>query len=255
MSILTGKFLVQKYPMHHIKSAISKASVLNRNDLLNYKAKLSNKRIPMVFSFHPSIDKLAHSLKTDFKTYLQSNSLRDIFADPPLSARRQPPNLKSLITSSSLPQPYHSGNTKCQKPRCQICNSIITAATFKIPGTDHVLKPPPLTCDSSNLIYLLTCSQCQQGNYIGETGSKFRHRFNNHKMSIRHNFPGYSVGNHFNSPNHSINNLNCILLSNNHPSTEIRRKSELKLIYKYNTHKSGLNTDIGLLSNYSFFKE
>ncbi|KAJ8033591.1 hypothetical protein HOLleu_23884 [Holothuria leucospilota] len=207
----------------------------------------------MVFEFNYKLTKLSRPLVKDFKYLRLDPSIRDLFSDPPLSARRQPPNLRSLLTSSRLPQPPAShGNRTCNKRRCQVCKHIITDVPFIPPGTTTKIRPPPLTCDSSNVVYLLVCTRCDRGNYVGETGSKFRLRFNNHKQTIRDNTQGFTVGQHYNLPGHDLNDLKCILLGSSFTSQQIRRNSETKWVLTLNTHIAGLNRDLGIISDYTF---
>jgi hypothetical protein len=42
-----------------IESGFSKASEINRNDLLEFKEKKINKRVPLVLSYHPSLEKIS----------------------------------------------------------------------------------------------------------------------------------------------------------------------------------------------------
>jgi hypothetical protein len=42
-----------------IESGFSKASEINRNDLLEYKEKKINKRVPLVLTYHPSLEKIS----------------------------------------------------------------------------------------------------------------------------------------------------------------------------------------------------
>jgi hypothetical protein len=42
-----------------IESGFSKASEINRNALLEYKEKKINKRVPLVLTYHPSLEKIA----------------------------------------------------------------------------------------------------------------------------------------------------------------------------------------------------
>jgi hypothetical protein len=39
-----------------IESGFSKASEINRNDLLEYKERKINKRVPLVLTYHPSLE-------------------------------------------------------------------------------------------------------------------------------------------------------------------------------------------------------
>ena len=74
-------------------------------------------------------------------------------------------------------------------------------------GSTSIVKQGSFSCNSSNVVYSLTCNKCinGEGNYIGETSRKFQFLFNNHKSSIRNNTPGHPVANHFNKPNHAAN--------------------------------------------------
>jgi hypothetical protein len=62
------------------ESVFSKASEINRNDLLEYKEKKINKRVPLVLTYHPSLEKIAgivrHHWKDDIAKYLVLLSCR-----------------------------------------------------------------------------------------------------------------------------------------------------------------------------------
>ena len=111
----------------------------------------------------------------------------------PVCAYRQPPKLKQMLVKSNLSRiPTLVGNSKCMKPRCQFCDILDTQKKLQIPGTSSIIQPGNYNCDSCDIIYLLMCSKCDSGNYIGETSNRLRFRLNNHR-SIRDNsrdFPG-----------------------------------------------------------------
>ena len=138
---------------------------------------------------------------------------------------------------------------------CQVCNILNTQETITPPGTNIVLRPGPFHCDSENVVYLLMCTRCKEGNYVGETKSKFRLRINNHKLSIRNhsNQPGYPVANHYNLRDHSISDLSCVILQGNFSSTKERKINEQKWALKLDCHNKGLNRDLAFLSHYSTF--
>ena len=254
ISRLTGFFLSNGYPLLTIKSGIAKADPYKREDLLRYKEKSGGDRIPLVFDHHPNIRNLAHTLKTDFASLQEDSNLSELFSEPPVLALRQPPNLKQILTSSKLPKTHTPpmGNTKCNKSRCQVCHYIDTGNTVQIPGCNLVFYPPNLNCDSSNIVYIIFCTYCQDGNYVGETSTSFRLRFNNHKKSIRDNFPGFPVAEHFNLPNHSLKDLKFCIIGHNFPSTQHRKNAEIKWILKINSHTNGLNRDLGSFNCFSF---
>ena len=256
ISALTGYFLSCGYPIRIIKEGIRKASLINRHDLLTYKTKTANKRIPLVFEFHPLIPSLARTLKQSFASLKDDPTLSDLFTDPPLLALRQPPNLRRLIAPSQLPTSDEAtrGNTCCNKQRCQICRHINTGDRVTIPNIKFPLKPPNLNCDSCNVVYLFHCNLCKHGLYVGETGTSFRLRFINHKKSIRDNAIGFPVAEHFNLPGHALDNLKVTLIASDFVCTENRKRTELIWIMRLQSHLTGLNKDLGLLNQYTFYQ-
>ena len=50
-----------------IESGFSKASEINRNDLLEYKEKNINKRVPLVLTYHPSLEKISGIVRHHWK--------------------------------------------------------------------------------------------------------------------------------------------------------------------------------------------
>ncbi|KAJ8025868.1 hypothetical protein HOLleu_33546 [Holothuria leucospilota] len=181
-------FLSNGYPMSVIRQGIEKANKFKRKDLLTYKSKKTSDRIP-------------RTIKQDFALLKSDSSLPNTFTKPPLLALRQPPNLPQLITSSKL-SPFKPtlGNVPCHKPRCQICEHMSLGSPICLPNLKFPIRPPNLDCDSQNVVYLLYCTMCTNGLYVGETGTKFRYRFNNHKKSIRYNTRGFPVAEHLHWP-------------------------------------------------------
>jgi hypothetical protein len=50
-----------------IESGFSKASEINTNDLLGYKEKKINKRVPPVLTYHPSLEKISAIVRHHWK--------------------------------------------------------------------------------------------------------------------------------------------------------------------------------------------
>ena len=257
ISNLIHFFLSNGYPMSIIKNGIEKANKSKREDLLTYNSKKSSDRIPLVLEHHPLVHSLARTIKQDFALLKGDSSLPATFSKPPLLALRQPPNLRQLLTSSKLP-PFSKlppGNKSCNKPRCQVCDHISQGSPIFLPFSEFPIKPPNLDCDSQNVVYLLYCTMCPKGLYVGETSTKFRYRFNNHKKSIRDNARGFPVAEHFGLTNHSLRNLKCVLLGSNFQSPRHRKRTELDFILKLNTHTEGLNRDLGPLNHFTFYND
>ena len=58
-----------------------------------------------------------------------------------------------------------------------------------------------VTCESSNLIYCITCTQCGI-QYVGQTKNRLMDRFQAHFYSISAKKTNTEIGKHFNSVNH-----------------------------------------------------
>ena len=143
----------------------------------------------------------------------------------------------------------------CMKPRCQVCDILDTRNKLQIPGTSSTILPGNYNCDSCNIVYLLMCSKCDSGNYIGETSNILWLRLNNHKKSIRDNSRVFPVSVHFNLPDHSLKNLRCVILRGDFKTTADRLICEQTLIHKFKTHSNGVNQDLSFLSPYSYFHQ
>ena len=122
---------------------------------------------------------------------VQTNRLKKAFNNTRLVfAKRQPMNLKRLLTSSvfsSTPIVGDSSKIKhCTDERCQLC----TEDYLKI--ADKVFSPAGrllftikynFTCKSKNILYYMVCTICGE-DYVGQT-KDFRKRMNNHISDIR----------------------------------------------------------------------
>ena len=155
---------------------------------MTYKPKRVLNRVPFTTTFDPRVYDFFKHISSLWKILGTNHPHIAKFQEPPVLALRQPPNLKTLLVRSKLPsvQPSISqGNSPCGNARCRICRVMITSAVVNVPGGNMKLHPGQFSCNTSNVVYFLKCDLCSLGNYIGETRTSFRLRFNNHKSSIR----------------------------------------------------------------------
>ena len=92
----------------------------------------------------------------------------------------------------------------CNSKRCSHCNSIAHSQTFTSTSTGETFTMRHNTnCKSKNVVYLITCSQCQT-QYVGQTRQPVSRRMNSHRFNIN-NFTDSAA--HFNGNDHSIQNF------------------------------------------------
>ena len=76
-----------------IESGFSKASEIDRNDLLGYKEKKINKRVPLVLTYHPVLEKISDIVRHHWKEIQKSEKLIKLFPEPPVVAFRRPKSM------------------------------------------------------------------------------------------------------------------------------------------------------------------
>ena len=170
---LEDRLLKQKYPIALIRDALyKKASVKKENFPVNND---------LFFSFlfqkknlHFYQQKLLPLLENITEFGFQRNNMKI------RRCLRQPPNLIRYLNMR------HSFCVKkCDKKKCKTCNLIVEAKE-KVQINGKTIKfNANMTCESRNVIYLLTCNNCQE-NYIGFTTQNLQKRMTLHRQQIQH---------------------------------------------------------------------
>jgi acetolactate synthase small subunit len=88
-----------------IESGFSKASEIDRNDLLEYKEKKINKRVPLVITYHPSLEKISGIVRHHWKEMEKSETLTKLFPKPPVVAFRRPKSIKDTLVRAAVSRP------------------------------------------------------------------------------------------------------------------------------------------------------
>ena len=231
-------------------------SSIPRSHLLRYKPTIDLIRIPFVHTYNDQLEPFLKHIKREWTTLSRDSDIQELFPQPPVIARRQPPNLRQFLVRSKLNATSTTiqGNIQCGKARCRVCDHMITDTEIILSPSGCKLRPGSFNCDTCNVVYLITCSLCPNIQYIGQTSTSFRLRFNNHKSSIRLNRSGFPVAEHFNLPDHSLNNLKFAILQGNLTDNSKRTLVETQLIHRTGTYVHGLNRDLSFLSGFNFYK-
>ena len=125
--------------------------------------------------------------KTNLSVLYSDENLKKIFPSKSIkSLYRREKNLKKILSPSlfpAKPKNRESCITACKK--CDICkNDLLTDNKFKFRVTGRFYNVRGnLSCNSSNVIYLISCKNCED-QYIG-SAIDFKARFRNHKSDIK----------------------------------------------------------------------
>ena len=126
-----------------------------------------------VLTFNPNNKNVFPLIQTAFKSLQQSFETKEYFKDIKIiKSLRQPSSLKKRLTRVIYSNKKEQCSKKCTTTKCACCNYIKESSfhTFKTTGDIFYLKED-MTCKSSDLIYVVICSTCNE-EYIGETGER-----------------------------------------------------------------------------------
>ena len=116
--------------------------------------------------------------------------------------------------------------TPCHDKRCLLCQYSSSTETFQSSVTGETFKIfGQLSCKSANVIYLITCSVCQQ-QYVGETKNALNIRINLHRNHIKTKDQYQATAIHFNTKDHDWTNMQVVTIDQNNSWNEAQRKSK-----------------------------
>lgn len=239
----------QGYPARVTDDAIKKAEALNRVDLIaNRPPQRDLQRTDLCLTYSTNFPNVKNILKRHYNILEQSERLKRAFPSVPGVVYRRSRNLKdTLVNARTNSLSAHNECRPCLKPRCLVCKAMQQTSTAQSSNSEYSLKiRGNMTCDTSNVIYLIECNVCRM-QYIGQTGTSFRLRFNNHKAHAKTR-PTLPLSRHLSLPDHSFDKLSVTLLETGFRSNREREQRESYVIYRFNTIKKGINEDPGTLA-------
>ena len=212
----------------------------------------NNDRAIIVTTHHPQMPKV-HSVPTKHANVLSdSDRMSKVLPNRPLLALRRPPNLGNRLIKTR-PRPSQSdqpslpeGTHKCGNARCQICPKHLVTGSSVISKSTSITyyTKGHINCNSKRVIYLISCSVCGL-QYVGQTVTKLRERFNGHKSGIGCHDMSKVLTRHYTSSGHNgvadmrLQGLEAVSETANIDEVESKQIWNLKT----NSHRGGLNID------------
>jgi hypothetical protein len=82
-----------------------------------------NKRVPLVLTYHPSLEKISGIVRHYWKEIEKSETLAKLFPEPPVVAFWRPKSIKDTLVRASVHRPSSTvGQCKsCGDKRCKCC--------------------------------------------------------------------------------------------------------------------------------------
>ena len=98
------------------------------------------------------------------------------------------------------------------------------------------------TCNSTNLVYLITCTKCCK-QYVGITTRQLKVRINHHRTNIIRKLPIY-ISKHFNLPDHTLQNLKVQPIDKANSYDELHSLEQFWIKILKTLQPSGLNVKL-----------
>ena len=195
---MKNSLLKCNYPLNLINDGIKKALSINRDDLLNPVKKENlnkNNSIIHVSTFSTNYCNNDPLIRNYFNLLKNNVTTKQFYENKNLIlAKRQPPNLKGVLTQAKLEGGESGGVFKCNNSRCKLCNIIVVGSSLMFRPTNYNFKIKcSMTCNTLNCIYVIVCQGCTKM-YIGETNN-LRLRTNLHRDHASKNI-GLDVSRH-----------------------------------------------------------
>ena len=145
---------------------------------------------------------------------------------------------------SNLPpkKDQYPGSFKCGRKRCIICEKHVTEGkSFQSCRTQEQFElRNNFNCETTNIIYLISCAKCNENQYVGETQNSLKTRFYLHRSDIGKNVKGTLLIQHFNTHGHSLEDMKCMAIEKVYGKTKEQRlkretfwQRKLKTVYPY----------------------
>ena len=102
---LTGYYLKRGYPRESLKRHFNRASQFKQSDLLDTKATEPIDTPVMVTTYNPKNPLIKSLISDNWNIVQNTDDLKRIFKDKPLIGYRRLPNLKDILTKTSISFP------------------------------------------------------------------------------------------------------------------------------------------------------
>lgn len=175
----------RRYPIEVVKAGITKALQIPREQLLKVRKCTEVNITPFISTHNPKKTELYGILKQNINILENDDTMKRIINNTKIiKCKRQLPNLKRILTKSKFcERDCPKTVSKCNQPRCGLCDYIVEGSNLKIKNkTFHVKEN--MDCTVERVLYVLICKGCNEF-YIGQTGDKLRNRLTVHKQQVK----------------------------------------------------------------------
>ena len=182
---LKSFLLTQKYPKKLIQSGIDRAMQLDQKTLRNVTEKTRESVITYVSTHNPKNPEIFNVINFNLPILLEDPKMNKVLSNFKLiKSKRQPNNLKRLLTKAKFNHDSNHEVKRCNRPNCGLCIHLLESNSFEFKCGKRFFVHESMTCEVKNVVYVMKCRGCGD-EYIGETGNFLRRRVTVHNQQIR----------------------------------------------------------------------
>jgi hypothetical protein len=194
---------------------INRAAEQERKNLLTYKERKTENRVPLVITYNRRLPKLKEIMDESWKLLGINNSVREKFPEKPLICYRRNRNLRDILGQTRISRgkvivrkpEMVGGCSPCRaRPDTKCCRHMVQTKFFtnrtKTKKFDIRQK---LGCKSKDALYLAWCDKCNEKQYVGKVESQKAHRrINKHRNDAKKE-GSINIDQHFREKDHDFN--------------------------------------------------
>ena len=233
-------FIKRGYNSKNIIKICNMVANLDRNNILKYKEKKTQKNYLSIFSdftFDKNFNNCIDIVKNSFQNLKEKYSNLHYY-NLKISNSIQP-NLQNMLVNNVFSFKFNNKKhfyKKCDSVSCNVCKFSSSNGIIKIKNLYKIPIACQSSCDSTNIVYIIKCNKCDFY-YIGESGRSVKIRISDHLRQIRL-FKPYEkyflpVPIHFNLLNHTSKDFVFYIFDSNLEDNFVRLYTEAKLIYLF----------------------
>ena len=182
---LKSILLTQKYPKKLIQNGIDRAMQLDQKTLRNVTEKTSESVITYVSTHNPKNPEIFSVINFNLPILQEDPKMNKVLSNFKLiKSKRQPNNLKQLLTKAKFNHDSNHEVKRCNRPNCGLCIHLLESNSFEFNCGKRFFVHESMTCEVKNVVYVMKCRGCGD-EYIGETGNFLRRRVTVHNQQIR----------------------------------------------------------------------
>ena len=230
---------IRNYPSNLLHEALDKVKKMNRAQLLRKNQKKPSQKIRLITHYNPSNQNFDQILQehTGLLLMTRKEAIKPEYIEVTYS---RSPNLKDVLITGNLNDTQTTrGTTPCGKTRCKTCNHIQPGSKVK-KGQDTYDIRGNFTCQSRNIVYLLTCNICNK-KYVGETEQTLNGRCRGHESNMRANNDNI-LSKHYKEYNHTSEDYAVTAIDKESVYNKRLRLEEAWIILLDSMYPKGLNS-------------